>query len=375
MNRCTLLALLLPWALLQGPVGKAQAQPPLPKPVMKVRDGYQGGWDEVSKAKQEAAAQKEELFTAPSEYNSAAEALDVFRQERNRALIANHGRLTPMDRSRLRQWSKALQAAHPGSFEAELAAYYADFPSRSASARLEAAALLQPERLELIGPRLAEALRHGDPAALKAASRDMKRRGALAPGLLSLADDLLLSVSPGAALITAGEMDGFPLLVRQHAEGKRQDLLLIDLRLLEDPAYRARSWSAASADGPVPATTAAFIEQLPGATSRPVFLSLALGREWAERFAQRLHVTGLAMRLGDAPTPVSELARAWAQMRKTTEAGPLSRNYLVPAAILLKHYRTEGLEEPAAELEHEIRKLAGRLGMTAELQANGILPH
>lgn len=375
MNRHLPLVALMLWSLLPGSAALAQTQDAPKQNAASVRDGYQGGWGEAAKAKKETTAREEGLFAAPAGTASATDELDAFRQERNRALIANQGKLPPADKARLRQRSEALRSAYPGSFEAEVAAYYADFPAPIAYQRLEAATRLQPDRPELIGPRLTEALRDGDPVALKTASLDMKRRGGTAPGLLVMADDLLLSVAPGAVLFVAGEMDGFPVLVRQYAEGKRPDLILVDQRLLEDAAYRSRIWRALNAVGPVPASSSAFLEQLPGATRRPVFLSLALGREWAERLAPRLQVTGLAMRLGDEPTPVSELARTWAQMRKTIDAGPLSRNYLVPAALLLKHYRATGQEEPAAKLEHEIRQMAARLGMTAELQSNGILPH
>ncbi|MFZ1692924.1 MAG: hypothetical protein WAT74_07005, partial [Flavobacteriales bacterium] len=121
---------------------------------------------------------------------------------------------------------------------------------------------------------------------------------------------------------------------------------------------------------------ASFPDRLMKSSNRPVFLSLALGRQWAERYATNLHITGLAMRLSDAPCcDVRKLEFTWAAMQHTTDAGPLSRNYVIPAVVLLKHYRAQGNEEQAALMEHQVRALAKRLGITSELQANGILPH
>jgi hypothetical protein len=101
-----------------------------------------------------------------------------------------------------------------------------------------------------------------------------------------------------------------------------------------------------------------------------------LGREWAERYATLLHVTGMAMRLSESPCcDIRKLDAAWSAMSHTTAAGPLSRNYAIPAAVLLKHHRAQGDEEKAALVEHQLRELAKRTGITRELQATGILPH
>ncbi|MFN3875532.1 MAG: hypothetical protein ACK4L7_06435, partial [Flavobacteriales bacterium] len=119
-----------------------------------------------------------------------------------------------------------------------------------------------------------------------------------------------------------------------------------------------------------------FIDLLHQRTARPVYLSLALGPEVAAPHAAQLHVAGLALRMAQGRCcDAEELRAAWKAMRKTTEAGPLSRNYLVPASALLLHYRAAGDERRASEMEHELRALAERLGATRELQANGILPH
>lgn len=359
-------------ALAQTSTEKPQAAP--------VRDAYQGAWSVSANAKDKSAADSASLdlflFGETVTVLTPAEGLNQFRAQRNEALIRNQGRLPSGDRARLKKQSDALNAMHPGSFEAELAAFYSAFPSPTAYEHLDAAARQQPARDELLGPKLVRALRHDDRSELVPAARELKLRGGVAPGLFDMADDILLSVDPGAVLIVAGEMDGFPVLVRQYAEGKRPDVLVVDQRLLDDASYRARVWQRAKARGAVPPDAASFTDRLLRSSSRPVFLSLALGREWAERYATLLHVTGMAMRLSESPCcDIRKLDAAWSAMSRTTAAGPLSRNYAIPAAVLLKHHRAQGDEEKAALLEHQLRELAKRTGITRELQATGILPH
>ena len=342
-----------------------------------VRDAYQGAWSMPAEDKKnEDHALDLGLFTIVENANSAANELDRFRAERNKALISNQGQLKSGDRARLKKKAAELNTAHPGSFEGELAAYYADFPSPSAYGHLDAAARLQPARDELLGPLLTQGMRNDDRQRLAAAAQEIRLRGDVAPGLLQMADDILLSVEPDAILVVAGEMDGFPLLVRQCAEGRRPDVLLIDHRLLEDPSYRTRMWQRAKVRGAVPPDAASFPDRLLHSCKRPLYFSLALGRSWAETYADRLHITGLAMRLSDAPCcDPKSLQATWRSMSRTLNAGPLSRNYIIPAVVLLKHLRALGDEEPAAAMEHEVRQLAQQLGVIRDLQAAGILAH
>jgi hypothetical protein len=348
-----------------------------PQQTTTVRDAYQGNWSPshpaASTGKEKADDARLDLL---QEAAAAEPGLDGFRAQRNAALALRHGRLADQDRAELREQAARINAARPGSFDGLMSTYYAEFPAPAGWSALDAAARLQPERLELIGPQLTHALRDGDQERLAAAAKAMRTRGEIAPALYTLADDLLLSVARDGVLIVAGEMDGFPVLVRQRAEGKRADVLVIDERLLADAQYRALAWLQANAQGAPPESGKAFIAQLHRRTARPVFLSLALGRELAAEFAGQLHVTGLAMRMtAEACCTADALLANWRAMRKSTKAGPLSRNYLVPASALLLHYRAAGDERRTAELEHELRRLAAELGATRELQANGILPH
>ena len=138
---------------------------------------------------------------------------------------------------------------------------------------LDRAAMRDPDRVELIGPKLADAARRDNVPELRQWGRKMKDHGKIAPGLLAFADDLFTSVEKDGVLFAAGEMDAYPLWTRQFADGLREDVLVIDVRSLADPAYRERIWERTRAKGKAPKDPANFIQQLAISTERAVFLS------------------------------------------------------------------------------------------------------
>src|SRR5690606_23900502 len=127
-----------------------------------------------------------------------------------------------------------------------------------------------------------------------------------------------------------------PAVVRQVLQEERSGPLIVDRRLLADPGYRQRTWKAAGGTGPVPVEGPAFAKALLRTSKHPVYFALSLHRSWLEAFPGQLHAVGAAFRVGapdanDGPA----LARNWSAMQKPLNAGPMSRNYLLPGAILL----------------------------------------
>ncbi|MBL0126867.1 MAG: hypothetical protein IPP83_05285 [Flavobacteriales bacterium] len=335
-----------------------------------VQDPVQGGW-----AATPAAVDHEtlDLFDAT---RTPAQELDGLRMQRNEALSRNKGSYTAADKQQLDLSADRINSAYPNSFEAHMANFYASFPTVRSFTELGAAATNAPERIELVGPQLAAAARQDDQPTLVARAKDMKARGGVAPPLYLYAEDLLKSVDEKGVLIAAGEMDAYPLWVKQFAEGKRTDVLVIDRRMLPDPEYRGRMWGRAGATGTVPPDEASFIAKLHTSTGRPVFLSLAVGAEVARTHAALLSVTGLAMRMSEsARGDMAKLGSLWKGMRKPTDAGPISKNYLIPGSLLLKYYRAMDDERNASELEAELRIMAQQLGATQSMITNGIFLH
>jgi hypothetical protein len=366
-------ALLLTALMLLPGITRAQAGN-APPAAAAVLDPIQGAWNPVELDRTvdawKAVCEDEAKADLQARFN-------LFRSERNAALAHGKGKLQAGDRATLVRLSEELQRTAPQSFEAHMSVFYLSFPSADAFDALQRAAELQADRPELLGPQLADAVRRNNETYIKERANAMKARGGIASGFMQAADDLLLSVEQNAVLFVAGEMDAYPVWVRQHAEGKRKDLLVIDVRLLEDAAYRKASWAKSGAKGAVPASASEFIQRsVASGTSRPVYLSLALGADRLAPFKQQTYATGLALKY--SKTPVQNLAlleERWIRFSKPLNAGPLSRNYLLPASILLQHYRSTGNEARASELEYELRRFASAIGSTSVLYTLGILQH
>lgn len=301
--------------------------------------------------------------------------LDQIRATRNRSLVQNQGSIPRADKADLINQALVLNNAAPQSFEAHMANFYANFPATTAFQELDLALAKGRDREELIAPELANAARKDNAAELMKWASEMKSRGRVAPGLYTYAEDLMASLEPNAVLIAAGEMDAYPLWVQQFANAKRNDVFVIDQRLLVDPLYRARIWERTKATGTVPAEKD-LIKELVKSTDRPVYLSLALGSATLGTMGNALYLTGLALRWSEEPFDnLLLLGERWGQLKKAMDAGPLSQNYLVPGAVLLKYYRSIGDETKASLLEHELRSMAKTLGATEKLIKADILAH
>ncbi len=342
-----------------------------------VKEPYQGGWSVTSAAPATEAGSDMLMERTPEERPVDVEwEFRELRQDRVNALARQQGVLSEADRKRYTQQAAAIGRSAPNSFEEHMAHFYAEFPSAASFQHLDRAFMRDQTREELIGPKLADALRRNHSMELTQWSRKMRDRGGIAPGLYSFADELLNSVEQDGILVTAGEMDTYPIVTRQYAEGRRRDVLVIDERLLVDPAYRQRVWERAKARGKVPGSEAGFLLELAVATDRQLFLSPALGRDRIGLPQEELYVVGLALQYSAKHMDnIPKLERRWKEMSRSADAGPLSKNYLLPGVVLLKHYREQQNEEKAAAIQHELRQLAGQLNATRDLYRTGVLEH
>ena len=336
-------------------------------------DAYQGAWN-LTDGQRSADLWRALCDSRPADVGAQ---LNWFRSERNVRLGQNNGRLLDDDKAQLDEIAERIANTAPGSFEQHLSNYFLRFPEPAAFTALEQASVLDAERQELILPMLNRALVNGDLPAVDKWCLQVTARGALSPALTDVAKDLFRSVDKDGVVFTNGDMDAVPAVVLQRLQDQRRDVLIVDQRLLAHPHYRERVWKASKAGGPVPGAGPGFAKALKGASSRPVFLALSLDRSWFDAFPGGLSPSGIAFEVMPARSTrtTAELDERWTGMTKTLLAGPLSRNYLLPGAVLLRRLRSEGNERRAAQVEHELRILSKSLGATTELINAGVLAH
>lgn len=336
-------------------------------------DAYQGAWN-LADGQRTADLWRTLCDSRPADVGAQ---LNWFRSERNVRLGQNNGRLLDDDKAQLDAIAERISNTAPGSFEQHISTFYLRFPEPGAFKALEQASALDADRQELILPMLNRALVNGDLPSVDKWCLQVTARGALSPALTDVAKDLFRSVDKDGVVFTNGDMDAVPAVVLQRLQDQRRDVLIVDQRLLEHPHYRERVWKASKASGPVPAAGPGFVKAMKATTSRPVFLALSLDRSWFDAFPGGLSTSGIAFEVMPAPSTrtTAELDERWTGMTKTLHAGPLSRNYLLPGAVLLRRLRSEGNERRAAQVEHELRALAKSLGASSELINAGVLAH
>lgn len=359
---CPLLLLLPALSLAQPTV--QPAPPPPPQNVL------QGAWDNRL-ANGQADQWRQRNAAVPPD---AQARLHFFLAERDALLSNGNGTLGPADRAALQDIADGLRTGAAEGFEQHLAAYYLKFPSAAAFQELDAAAAMGPDRPELASPLLVRAQLAGDTPALGLHARRLLQQGGVAPALLSAAADVLLCLPDQAILFTNGDMDGQPLLVQQFVHGLRPSVLVVDRRLLVQQTYRTRVWSQAGATGIAPADGPGFASALRDATTRPVYFALGLDHRWFAAFPGQLQAVGAAFHV--APPSVADAARLehnWPTMSKPMDAGPISRNYLLPGSVLLARYRAEGRNAQAEALTDELRRMAKATGALKDLERSGVL--
>lgn len=364
---CALAFLLLPLA------SDAQSSDGVVSKAAVVLDPLQGAWKTEELDRTKADWQRQEALEGQADLNTQ---FNLFRSERNAALAHGKGEMNAAAKQRLGLIGSRMDREAAASFEANMAHYYLEFPAASAFQALAKAEDLEPGRIESLGPLLADAARRNDAQSMTQRALALKHRGGTQPGFMRMADDLLLSVETNAVLFVAGEMDAYPIWIRQFAEGQRKDLTVVDVRLLEDLGYRQQVWKKGGAAGTAPSNAKDFLAAFVTASKRPVYLSLSLGKERLAPFGANTYPTGLALKYSPKPSAdMKLLEERWARFNKPTDAGPLSQNYLLPASLLLKHYRAIGDEGKAARMELELRGFARIIGASKTLYTLGVLEH
>ena len=337
-----------------------------------VADPIQGGWSytEQSQAALQWQARALEMpSNVEAQYNR-------FRATRNASLAQYEGNLPSTETTKLQQLADDLEETAPNSFEAHLANFQVAFPTPVAFLELDKAEKIAAQRSELVAPKLAQALKTGDVPAQRKWATALKNGGQVSPALLDVARDMLLSTDPNAVLITAGEMDTYPVLAVQHGSAMRTDVLVVDRRMLSEPEYRSQVWRSAGASGAVPGNGPAFVRGLAASGPRPVALALTLPADWHTALREQLYATGMVFRYSAVPfNDIPLLEAHWKAMKKNTAAGPVARNYLYCGAVLLEHYRQQDNEMAVVMLEDELRQMALKLGCLPDLYKAGVLKH
>lgn len=133
------------------------------------------------------------------------------------------------------------------------------------------------------------------------------QRNGLSPGLLAYGYNVLLSLQPGAILLTEHDNDTYPLWMLQDAKNVRSDVAVINIDFLLDDSFRTPTFQQLGitpiALGAIHVTDYAqnwekvvhhFVAHYE--TKRPLYLAMSLAPARYQGLTNRLYPTGLAWR-------------------------------------------------------------------------------
>lgn len=188
--------------------------------------------------------------------------------------------------------------------------------------------------------------------------------------------NVLMSLDKDAILVTAADLDTYPVWMLQHVKNVRPDVAVLNVSLMMSPEYRLRMMEELGLGGDTGATTIpefwkSVVESNP---ARPIYFALTVDLEFVEPFREDLYTVGLANLY--SPKRVDNIAllkRNWERFRLDhltiefyDEKSPfysgrsqmMNMNYIMPAALLYEHYLLSGEREKAASFREMALRIA-----------------
>ncbi|MEM8584071.1 MAG: SUMF1/EgtB/PvdO family nonheme iron enzyme [Bacteroidota bacterium] len=216
----------------------------------------------------------------------------------------------------------------------------------------------------------------------------MHRAEPIPAGVMDYNYNQLVGCPEGAILLTVGDADTYPSWLLQTGFGFRSDIEVLNLSLLlMDEAHRRRTLTRLGLEVETSASEMSAVDLIRALVSEDRALMLAVsGRPYYQELAsERMFLTGLTFQYSDSPIDnLSLLHENYTQNWRTeTVFNPLSsdagqqvadelgQNYL-PALLELRQYHLDRFDDRssfvAAEIEAQIRRLALRSGISAEIE-------
>jgi hypothetical protein len=252
--------------------------------------------------------------------------------------------------------------AVPESFAFHYANYVNGNKSDESFNYLTKAIQLRPNESELYDDMLCNAVISENNAAIGAWSKRMSDERLFTSTELEYNRNVLNSVESQAVLITNGNVDTSPLYMLQ-SEGFRKDVIIVCLDWLGSNRYQnllAGQLKLKPGVFKMNDRSGSFESLLNQLKNKPVYSALTVPSQYLNAHVDQLYCTGLALKY--STTPISNLPSLifnWENLfskKYWAVSEGITKNYLVPATVLLAYYDQNKEEAKAAELRQFIQK-------------------
>ena len=304
--------------------------------------------------------------------------LNFYKSERYSGFTPSSNELSDQKQGRLDKIVQEMESSVPSSFEYHYVKYWNGNHDPKLFTHLQQAYTLQPNNAELYDDFIAHYEVTGNRTKRQEFCSKWVGAGKVEQGVLDYNYNVLMSVEPGAILITNGEYDTYPIWSLEARERNLPNVTVLYLDLLHIAEYRNRVLSGLGI-GSIPFSSKRpedFIRSLAAKRgAKPLYLALTVEPKILKTFDQKLYLTGLTLKWSEERIDnLTLLEKNWDQKFRKAVGGTgnltkkMSRNYLAPMLLLRQHYQSQGNAQKAKELEKSIRTLAAESGKAAEVE-------
>jgi len=275
-----------------------------------------------------------------------------------------------------------MASAIPNTYEYWLAKGWHDAFNVESYEALKKAYAIYPEQPEGLGLMQLYAEFTLDESRRKQFSKNLHAKAQISPSLLNYSYNVLMSLEPDAVLITEGESTTTPLFVLQDVLNVRQDVVILNLEMLNNPDYVQRKFALTGLNlveiGSNVSNKSAWIcSQLPQANrNKKFYYALTIGKDNIQSIKEYLYVVGLASIHSTSSMDNVSLIKDNFEKKflldylqvnfngeSDSDAGRVfSSNYLLPMILLYESYQKEGQSEKAKNLRTIMEKIATDTG-------------
>jgi hypothetical protein len=180
------------------------------------------------------------------------------------------------------------------------------------------------------------------------------------------AEDVLLSCSQGAVLLSHAFEDTYSLWYQQHVKGIRPDVQIISIDLIQSHAYRDQLVADGFRIPTIEIIGVEFVEEFIQLNSDMYpSLSMTIPKEYFQKLMPNLFIQGLTfvfdqkgdVKINNADLWNNALKKHLISAAKDDKGKQLSANYLPVMLTVREYYQNEQNEEKIEELDIEIVKV------------------
>lgn len=278
---------------------------------------------------------------------------------------------------------KGIQENIPGTFTAHYLSYIHSNRDLNKGNDLQRAWLLQPHRKELYKELALFFTWKQDQENLKKTLQTWKGLKDIPDALFSYGNNLLLTPTSGAILITDGEFDTYPLWILQQIDLIRTDVSVINLSLLHQMDYRRSLLKSAGIQCSYQGNhkneiLKTIVKENP---FRAIYISLTVDAQILEGLEERLQIEGLAYKISlQNDVPYNSKLKLAANFEKVynleylrkilqgtetmdrEKVVALYQNYVVCGLVLYDYYIENGEKAKADKLAKDLKNIAAQAG-------------